>query len=137
MIKPAFLMGALLLGACATPMKRSSEVTASLCELAAGPDRYVSEKVVTSGRVSGGPHGVWLLDSSCPEGNLAVEIDNRVAKQPDVAPFWDAIYRRGMPGTLGKSITATLRGGYELDEGERRRGRLILLNVVEFTSSAE
>jgi hypothetical protein len=95
----------------------SAAVRASVCDLAAHQHRYRAAWVEVSGKVNGGLDRLLLSDRSCPSAVIAFVISNDVAKKPDVAPLWEAIYRQGNIGTVGKDIEATITGTVSAGKG--------------------
>ncbi len=60
---------------------------------------------------------------------MALVISNKLAKTTRVRPLWNAIYRQGYIGTVGKHITGTFTGSYEAHDTGRRVGTLTLYDV--------
>ena len=107
----------------------SAQGRTTVCDLARHPQMYRSQRVEVSGEFRGGLDRLLLSDRSCPNRPVALSISNDVAKQPDVAPLWSAIYREGSIGTVGKHISATVRGTYRYERREWPGGVLSVEGV--------
>ena len=84
----------------------------TLCKLARHSKSYSGQKITVSGVVHAGLDRVLLSSNQCPNQPVTLIISNAVAKRPDVAALWSAIYRQGSIGTVGKRISGTIVGQY-------------------------
>lgn len=111
-----FLFAAISAVLTATPA-HSEPTRATTCELSLKARTFTGHRIVVSGLINAGLDRMTLSDPACPKRPIALSIDNRVAKQPDVWPLWKAIYREGSIGTVGKRITGTVTGRFHSTVG--------------------
>lgn len=117
---------------CAAPIKPVKQL--SLCEIASHPAQY--NDTVVEFRASVGSDGIehtGVSDPSCPTLGAALYIPERVAASPGIAQIENAIYRTGYIGTIGKHISALVRGTFVYTPGKQPARALVLMAASEVT----
>lgn len=107
----------------------SAPTRTTVCQLMTTIAQREAVRVEISGEVRGGLDRLLLSDRSCPTEPVSLLISNNVAKTPDVAPLWSAIYRQGNIGTADKRIHTTLVGEFRRSAGAWPDGVLLVEHV--------
>ena len=107
---------------------KPSETT--LCRVLAEPKRYESRRIVMSGQVMGGIHGMIVVDPNCPDAAMDLLIDNVILHRNDVWPLFSAIYRGENTAEL-KRIDVKIAATFHYAGTKTKRSSVELKRVLD------
>lgn len=113
-------------------------VAMNLCTLATHAKQFDHKLVRVQGVVrSDGIEHTALLDESCPTKAAALSISYEDDAPPGAKGLFNAIYRDGQIGTIGKHITAVITGVFLSHPGKRPPRELVVKSVSDLKVSRQ